>query len=139
MSGEEKKTHWFRRGVVIGALAGTVFLLTNKNARNKVTNCVSRCKATTERWITVIKDNQDSFIEQLKTSTDKISSIVEQASEDIEKLVESSQNVKDHTIEMIKTIQEAKEQFQTLTTKLKEEQTLLEDDILPATNDDTEK
>lgn len=124
MSEEGKKTHTFRQGLVIGVVAGAVLLLVNKKSRNKITSCVTDCKDTTKRWITVVKENQDSFLKQLKASSEKIATIVEDASEDIEKLVESSQHVKEYTFEIIKTIKEAKEDFQTLSKKLKGEDDL---------------
>lgn len=131
----EKNTHLFRNGVLIGLAAGAIFLIANKTTRNKMTQCIEDCAAGTKRVIGTVKENREPFIDQLKGSVEKITTIVGEASEDIEKLVDSSRQIKGHTNEVLKTIQETKEEFQSITQQLKGKESSLEEDILPQTKE----
>ena len=119
MEEEQKNNHWFRNGVLIGLVAGSIFLIANKKTRTKVTNCIGKCTTSTKRVIGTVKENREPFMDQLKTSAEKITTIVTDASEDIEKLLESSRQIKGHTSEIVKTIQETKGEFQSITNQLK--------------------
>lgn len=122
MDKEVNQKQWLGRGLIMGALAGSIFLVSNRNARTKMTDCMGECRSKTNRWISVIKDNRESFLEQIKASGAKISTIIDNATEDIEKIMETSQHMKSHTKDLFETLQQTKEDFQNLTEKLKIEE-----------------
>ncbi|MDQ0253960.1 gas vesicle protein [Evansella vedderi] len=133
---EGKKTNWFRRGIVIGVAAGSIYVLANKKARTKIKDSVSGCTEKTKHWIQVIKENREPFMEQMKASSERIATIVEEATDDIQTLVETSQHMKSHTQELLKALQESKDEFQAITTKLKNEEKLDLDEVVPSSDDE---
>ncbi|MDG5786117.1 hypothetical protein QA612_01345 [Evansella sp. AB-P1] len=122
MAKEENKKNWFRRGVVLGTVAATIYILSNKKCRTKIVDSVSDCKEQTKHWVTVIKENREPFMQQIKESGDKISRVVEDASEDIQTLVETSKHMKEHTQSLLRALQETKDEFESLSSRLKSNQ-----------------
>ncbi|MBM7095315.1 hypothetical protein JSY36_06060 [Bacillus sp. H-16] len=118
---EQKKTNksWLYGGVATGLAAGLIFFATNRNARTKVTTTFETISRTTGEWVEFIKENRESFVEHIRVSADRVASIVEEASDDIQTIVETSQQLKEHTFDILGTIQEAKEEFEELSSRLR--------------------
>ncbi|WP_096439601.1 hypothetical protein [Alteribacter populi] len=127
MKNENSKKSWLIGGVATGLAAGLIFFATNKNARSKVTNTFEAVSCRTNEWLQFIRDNREPFVNHIRSSAERVATIVEDASEDIQTIVESSQQLKEHTFDILGTIQEAKEEFEELATKLKHPDELGED------------
>ena len=120
MENQSSGKRWIRKGFLIGAVAGTVYVFINKNSRSKVIGGVEGFTSKTKHFIKVIKENRQSVLEQLRTSGQKIQYVIEDASSDIEKLVETSKHMKDHTMAIVSALQETKQEFQEFTEKLED-------------------
>lgn len=129
--GKENKGNWFRNGILVGAAIGSIYIVSNKKTRTKLVDGVGNCTNKAKNWYAFIKENKKPFLEQMRATSNKIATIVEEASDDIQTLVETSQHMKEHTMSLVNALQETKEEFQTLTARLKNEETLDVEDVLP--------
>ncbi|MFA9558622.1 hypothetical protein ACERII_15040 [Evansella sp. AB-rgal1] len=132
---KSNKKNWLRRGLVIGAFATSVYIFSNKKTRTKVVQCATDCKDKTKHWVEVIRDNREPFVDQLRNSGDKISRIVEDASDDIQNLVESTKQMKSHTLALLEALQETKDEFQSLATRLRIDAVEVQE-LLPSSEDE---
>lgn len=121
MERESSSKKWLKRGLVIGTVAGTVYAFANRKSRTKITETFDGGAAKVKQLIEVMQENREPFIEQLKTSGQKIQSIVENASDDIEKLITVSKHMKEHSQAIIAALQETKEEFEELAEGLEKE------------------
>ncbi|ADU29073.1 YtxH domain-containing protein [Evansella cellulosilytica] len=124
MSKEDKQGSWLRRGFLLGAVAGSIYILANKKTRSKVINGIGECTTKTKQWIEVIKENREEIVEQLRASSNTISSVVEDASDDIQQIVETTQHMKQHTSTLLGTLQDTKHEFQQLAANIKSKNTI---------------
>ncbi|RKL66163.1 hypothetical protein CR203_16530 [Salipaludibacillus neizhouensis] len=124
MSEQSKK--WVIGGSIIGVLSGAIIIASNDKTRNGVTSFVSSTTLQTKHWITVINENRDTVVDQLRASSEKVSKVVEAASEDIQTIVDSSQNLKSHAYDLLNAIIDSKDELIELKEKLQTVESLPE-------------
>ncbi|MCD8509474.1 MAG: YtxH domain-containing protein [Bacillus sp. (in: Bacteria)] len=129
--GKEKKGNWVRNGILIGAAIGSIYIVSNKKTRTKIVDGVGNCTDKAKNWVTFVRENKEPFLEQMRATSNKIAEIVEEATDDIQTLMETSQHMKDHTLSLFQALQETKDEFQTLTERLKGEGKLDMEEVLP--------
>nr|WP_090884560.1 hypothetical protein [Evansella caseinilytica] len=122
----QTEKNWLKRGVAVGVIAGSIFIIANKKTRAKITSSVGECREKTKQFVKIVNENREPFIKQLKTSGDKFSAVIDSASEDIRTLVDSSRHLKEHTQVLVKTLADTKSEFQLLSKKLTTENTMNE-------------
>ncbi|MCR6097349.1 hypothetical protein HXA31_02145 [Salipaludibacillus agaradhaerens] len=138
---EKQTKQWLVRGSLLGFIAGSIFVASNKQARTKVITLANTTKTRTQHWIQVINDNRDSVMQQLQASKDNIMTIVDEASEDVEALMETSKNLKSHALNLVSSVQDSKEELLQLTAKLQAEKDMLEpsQELLPAPDEEDDQ
>ncbi len=138
---EKQTKQWLVRGSLLGFIAGSIFVASNKQARTKVITIANTTKTRTQHWIQVINDNRDSVMQQLQASKDNIMTIVDEASEDVETLMETSKNLKSHALNLVSSVQDSKEELLQLTAKLQAEKDMLEpsQELLPAPDEEDDQ
>lgn len=122
---------WLIGGSLIGLAAGSIFVASNKQARNTV----SEWAGTTKHWTNVISENREEVVNQLRQSSERIQTIVEDASKDVEQIMESSQSMKGHVFQLLDALQDSYDEIKTVKTKLESAQTKQES--LPSGSDDS--
>jgi methyl-accepting chemotaxis protein len=113
---------WIIGGSILSFFAGGIYLASNKEKRDHIVGFVSDTSNQAKHWITVINENRDTVVEQIRQSSDKISSVVEAASEDIEKLMDTTQNMKTHVVDLLVAIQDSTDELKGLKDKLHSEE-----------------
>ncbi|TMW70619.1 hypothetical protein [Alteribacter natronophilus] len=132
MSGKSGK-NWIYGGLITGAAVGLLYVASNKTARTKVTATFETLNDRTNELLTFIRENREPFVNHIKASAERVAEIVEDASEDIQTIVETSQHLKEHTYDILGTIQEAREEFEQSFSQLKQktEKALPSEDVIP--------
>ncbi|MBU9722902.1 MULTISPECIES: YtxH domain-containing protein [Bacillaceae] len=118
MTEQNNKSSWVKKTFILGAVAGSIYLISNKRARTKLSDNMYNIKNQSKQLYSVVKDNREQIIAQMKASGDKLSQVVEGASEDIKTIVETSQHMKDHTQVLLQTLKETQHEFSDLKDKL---------------------
>lgn len=113
-----KQTKWVVGGSIIGVLSGVIVIASNPKTRNGVTSFVNSKTDQTKHWITIINENRDTVLDQLRNSGEKVSKVVEAASEDIQTIVDTSQNLKKHAYDLLNAIIDSKDEIIELKEKL---------------------
>ncbi|MBU9710341.1 hypothetical protein [Evansella tamaricis] len=119
MDEDVKTGNWFKRTIIFGTLACSIYLVSNKRVRTKAVNGVKEFTDQTKNWYTVIKDNREQVLEQIKLSGDKLSRVVEDASEDVQRIVVATQHMKEHSQVLLQTLKETQSEFSQLKDKFK--------------------
>ncbi|GEL08941.1 hypothetical protein [Salisediminibacterium halotolerans] len=117
---------WVIGGSLIGLAAGSIFVASNKQARNTV----AEWAGTTKHWTNVISENREEVINQLRQSSERIQTIVEEASKDVEQIMESTQSMKGHIYQLLDAVQDSYDEVKTVKAKLESPQ--MQQESLPS-------
>ncbi|MBB5174674.1 methyl-accepting chemotaxis protein [Texcoconibacillus texcoconensis] len=114
-----KKRSWVKSAAIGTVIIGGITLVANKNARTKVVDTSKRYVEKTNELVTFVSENREPFVDQIRTSAQKMTDVLDETSDDVRQLAESAQHLKKNTQEIVDTARETKDEFQRLSEQLK--------------------
>ncbi|MCT8136825.1 hypothetical protein H1D32_03065 [Anaerobacillus sp. CMMVII] len=109
---DENKKKLLIRSVVIGGIVGSLAVAFKSKA--KVCTCVTNCYEKTTEVLKFVNENRTEIIEQLKTTSDKVTKTIDETNHDLKAITENIKHLKDSSSQMISTVQETKDHLVTM-------------------------
>ncbi|RXJ00326.1 hypothetical protein DS745_12405 [Anaerobacillus alkaliphilus] len=109
---EESRKKLIIRSAVIGGVVGSIVVALR--SKKNLSSCINSCYEKTTDILKFVNENRSEIIDQLKTTSDKVTRAIDDTNNDLKALSSNIKHLKDSSAQMILTVQDTKDHLVTM-------------------------